>query len=90
IGLRARHARWIAWAGIYAALLVGWVALDSAANASDTVVGVWVLMLILTWIGGGTHAIAISNDAVRRIRRRHDPAIEAAEAKVNLRAEGNS
>jgi hypothetical protein len=43
---------------------------------------------LLTWIGGGIHAIAVSNDAVRRIQSRADPILEAAKTRIERRAQG--
>ena len=88
IGVRARRPRWIAWAGAYAAALAGWLVLDAPSNPAGTAKSVAAMLAILTWIGGGVHALAISNEAVRRISSRNDPVVEAAEARIELRAEG--
>jgi hypothetical protein len=77
IGIRARRAQWLAWAGVYAATLAAYVALDTPSHPGSTAQGVAAGLALLTWIGGGIHALAISNDAVRRIQGRTDPAVEA-------------
>jgi DNA uptake protein ComE-like DNA-binding protein len=88
VGVRARRFSWITWAGVYAAALAGWLVLDAPTHATGTAKGLAAVLAILTWIGGGIHAVAISNDAVRRISNRNDPVVEAAEARIALRAEG--
>jgi DNA uptake protein ComE-like DNA-binding protein len=88
VGIRARRPSWIAWAGVYAATLAGWLVIDSPGRPAGTAHGIATVLAILTWIGGGIHAAAISNDAVRRISTRNDPAVAAAEARIGLRAEG--
>jgi DNA uptake protein ComE-like DNA-binding protein len=86
--MRARRLNWIAWAGVYAAALAGWFVLDAPDHPTGTAKSLAAVLAVLTWIGGGIHAIAISNDAVRRISNRNDPAVEAAQARIDLRAEG--
>ena len=88
IGVRARRPRWIAWAGVYAAALAGWLVLDAPGHPASTAKGVAAMLGIRTWIGGGVHAVAISNEAARRINSRNDPVVEAAAARIELRAEG--
>jgi hypothetical protein len=88
IGIRARRAQWLAWAVVYAATLGAYIALDTPAHPGGTAQGVATGLALLTWIGGGIHAIAISGDAVRRIQSRSDPVLEAARTRVERRAEG--
>lgn len=88
IGIRARRSQWLAWAGIYAIGLAGYLALDSPAAPTSTAKGLAAGLALLTWIGGGIHALAVSNDAVRRIQDRADPALEAARTRIEHRAEG--
>jgi DNA uptake protein ComE-like DNA-binding protein len=88
IGVRARRPSWIAWAGVYAAALAGWLVLDAPGHAAGTAKSLAAVLAIFTWIGGGIHAVAISNDAARRISGRNDPVVEAAETRIELRAEG--
>jgi hypothetical protein len=88
IGIRARRRRWLAWAGVYLAGVVVWLVLDAPANPGSTAQGIAAAVALATWIGGGVHALVISNDAVRRIRGSEDPAIEAAEIRIERRAEG--
>ena len=88
IGIRARRARWLVWAAFYAAMLAAYGALDSPAKPSSTAMGLAAGLLLAAWIGGGIHAIAVSDDAVRRIQGRADPAVEAAETRIERRAAG--
>jgi DNA uptake protein ComE-like DNA-binding protein len=88
IGIRARRAQWLVWAGVYAAALAAYVALDTPSHPGSTAKGVAAGLALLTWIGGGIHALAISNDAGRRIGGRTDPVVEAARARIERRAEG--
>ncbi len=88
IGIRARRPRWLVWAGVYAATLAGWLVLDSPANPGNTAQGVGAALALITWIGGGVHALVVSNDAVRRIHGSEDPRLEAAEARIERRAQG--
>lgn len=88
IGIRARRRRWLAWAGVYAATLAGWVVLDTPAHPGSAAQGVGAVLWLATWIGGGVHALVVSNDAVRRIHGDSDPRVEAAEARIERRAEG--
>jgi DNA uptake protein ComE-like DNA-binding protein len=88
IGIRGRRGPWLAWAGVYAAGLAGYAALDTPANPSSTAMGLAAGLALATWIGGGIHAAAISNTAVRRIASRNDPAVAAAQERMERRAEG--
>jgi DNA uptake protein ComE-like DNA-binding protein len=88
IGIRARRARWLVWSAVYAAGLAAYATLDTPAHPSSTAQGLAAGIALATWIGGGIHAIAVSNDAVRRIQARTDPAVEAARARIDRRAEG--
>ncbi len=88
IGIRARRRRWLAWAAVYAAMLAGWLVLDAPANPGSTAQGVAAVLALITWIGGGVHALVISNDAVRRIHGSEDPRLEAAETRIERRAAG--
>jgi len=88
VGIRARRRRWLAWAAVYAAMLTGWLVLDAPANPGNTAQGVAAVLALITWIGGGVHALVISNDAVRRIHGSEDPRLEAAETRIERRAAG--
>jgi DNA uptake protein ComE-like DNA-binding protein len=88
IGIRARRRRWLAWAGVYFATLAGWLVLDTPAHPSSTAQGVGAVLWLVTWIGGGVHALVVSNDAVRRIHGGEDPMVEAAQARIERRADG--
>ena len=89
IGIRARRGQWLAWAGFYAATLGAYLALDTHARAGSTAIAAGAGLALLTWIGGGIHATAISGDAVRRIQARNDPAMKAAQARIERRADGH-
>jgi DNA uptake protein ComE-like DNA-binding protein len=88
IGIRARRAQWLVWAGVYAVGLATFFVLDSPAKPTGTAKGVAAVVAMLTWIGGAVHALAVSNDAVRRINSRNDPAVEAARDQIEQRSEG--
>jgi DNA uptake protein ComE-like DNA-binding protein len=88
IGIRARRRRWLTWAGVYLAGVVVWLVLDAPANPGSTAQGIAAAVALATWIGGGVHALVVSNDAVRRIRGSEDPAVEAAETRIERRAAG--
>lgn len=88
IGIRARRPRWLAWAAVYAALLVAYLVLDTTAQHSNAASGVAAALALLAWIGGGAHAFAVSDDAARRIQDRTDPALDAARLRIERRAEG--
>jgi len=88
IGIRGRRGQWLAWAGVYAATLAGWLILDTPANPSNAALSIGTVLGLGTWIGGGVHAAAISNTAVRRIASRNDPAVTAARERMERRAEG--
>jgi DNA uptake protein ComE-like DNA-binding protein len=88
IGIRARRARWLAFAGLYAAMLAAWIVLDTPHHPDSTAEGLGAGLALLTWIGGGIHAIAVSNDAARRIQARNDPVLEAAKTRIERRAQG--
>ena len=87
IGIRARR-RWLAWAGVYLAGVVVWLVLDAPANPGSTARGIAAAVALATWIGGGVHALVVSGDAARRIRGSEDPAVEAAETRIERRAAG--
>jgi hypothetical protein len=88
IGIRARRTQWLVWAAVYAAALAAYIVLDTPAHPSSAAQGIATSLALLTWIGGGIHAIAVSGDAVRRIQSGADPVLEAARARIDLRAEG--
>ena len=88
IGIRARRPRWLAWAAVYAAMLAGFLVLDAPDHPNPTAMGVATVLALGTWIGGGVHALVVSNDAVRRIQGSEDPAIEAAQTRIERRAAG--
>lgn len=88
IGIRAKRSRWLAWAAVYLAGVIVWLVLDSPDHPGSTAQGIAAGVALATWIGGGVHALVISNDAVRRIQGSQDPALEAAETRIERRAEG--
>ena len=89
VGIRARRPWWLAWAAVYASMIVAAFILDLPANAGSTTSGgVGVILELLAWVGGGVHALAISGSAVRRIDDRADPTIKAARQRIERRAEG--
>lgn len=88
IGIRARRAQWLAWSAVYAAMLGAYTALVGVGGKGSGMALAGALIGILAWIGGGGHAIAISNQAVRRIRIQTDPALDAARMRIERRAEG--
>jgi|SRR5690348_4026943 len=88
IGIRARRRQWLAWAAVYLAAVVAWLVLDAPDNPGSDAQGIAAALALAAWIGGGVHALVISNDAVRRIRGSEDPAVEAAETRVERRAAG--
>ena len=88
IGIRARRRRWLAWAGVYLAAVAVWLVLDSPDRPGSTAQGIAAAVALATWIGGGVHALVVSNDAVRRIQGSEDPAIEAAQTRIERRAAG--
>ena len=87
IGIRAARKRWLAWAVLYALGLVAFLVL-STNNSNSPREGIAVGVMLLTWIGGGIHALAISGDATRRIHGPGDPALEAARMRIQRRAQG--
>ena len=88
IGIRARRPRWLVWAAVYLAGVVVWLVLDAPANPNSTAQGIAAAVALATWIGGGVHALVVSNDAVRHIQGSEDPALEAAETRIERRATG--
>lgn len=88
IGIRARRGQWLAFAALYAATLAAWIVLDTPDHPSNPAEGWGAGLALLTWIGGGIHAIAVSNDAVRRIQSRADPVLEAAKSRIERRVQG--
>jgi hypothetical protein len=86
IGIRARR-RWLAWALLYALGTVAFLVL-STNNSNSPREGVAVGVMLLTWIGGGIHALAVSGDAARRIHGPGDPALEAARMRIQRRTQG--
>lgn len=88
IGIRGRRPRWLAWAAVYAALLAAYLAIDASAGGKAVPAAVGAFLGVLAWIGGGVHALAISDDAARRIGARTDTALDAARLRIERRAEG--
>jgi DNA uptake protein ComE-like DNA-binding protein len=73
---------------VYLAGVAVWIVLDSPAHPNSTAQGIAAAVALATWIGGGVHALVVSNDAVRRIHGSEDPALEAAETRIERRAAG--
>jgi DNA uptake protein ComE-like DNA-binding protein len=69
-------------------MLAAWIVLDTPGHPGSSAEGVGAGLALLTWIGGGIHAIAVSNDAGRRIQSRADPTLEAAKTRIERRARG--
>jgi DNA uptake protein ComE-like DNA-binding protein len=88
VGIRARRPRWLGWAAVYGAMLAGYLVLDAPAHPGGTAESIAAGLAILTWIGGGVHAVVISSDAVSRIGTRNDPAMDAARQRIAQRAQG--
>jgi Helix-hairpin-helix motif len=88
IGLRARRRAWLAWAAVYAALLVVFGVLDSSANPSSAASGVAAIALLGAWVGGTTHAAVVRKDAARTRRPDGAARLEAARQRIDRRAEG--
>ena len=60
----------------------------STNNSNSPREGVAVGVMLLTWIGGGIHALAVSGDAARRIHGPGDPALQAARMRIQRRTQG--
>jgi DNA uptake protein ComE-like DNA-binding protein len=88
IGIRARRRQWLGFAALYAAMVAAWLLLDAPAHPSGAAAGTAAGLALATWVGGGIHAIAISGDAIRQIKNREDPALDAARRHIQRRAEG--
>src|SRR5215475_5493974 len=89
IGIRAKRVSWIVWAAVYLALMVGSFVLDtSSAHPSNAAQSLAAGLILLTWIGGGAHAVAVSTTAVKRMRAEQDPALVAARDRIAVRGEG--
>lgn len=88
IGIRARRAQWVAFGALYAAMFAAFIVLDSPTHPGSTAEGVATALGLVAWIGGGIHALAVSNDAVRRIQHPRDPLLEAAKDRIKRRADG--
>jgi DNA uptake protein ComE-like DNA-binding protein len=88
IGIRAKRVSWMLWAAVYLALIFASFALDAPAHPSNSAEGIAAGLVVLAWIGGGAHAFAVSNAAVKRMRSDQDPALVAARDRISLRSEG--
>jgi DNA uptake protein ComE-like DNA-binding protein len=88
IGIRARRAQWLAWTVVYLATLAGWLALSAHHHETGAEQALGAVLWLGTWVGGGIHAFAVSDEAMRRIRARADPALEAARARIDRRNMG--
>lgn len=89
IGIRARRRAWLAWAAVYAVLVVVSGILDGQAHPSSTAASVAAIAMLIAWAGGTAHAAAIRKDAGRRIRRPDSTAkLDAARQRIERRAEG--
>jgi DNA uptake protein ComE-like DNA-binding protein len=91
LGIRARHRAWLAWAAVYAVVLVVSGVMDSQAHPSSTASSVGAIALLIAWVGGAAHAAAIRKDAARRVRHPGSIArLDAARQRIERRAEGRS
>lgn len=88
LGIRSRRRQWLAWAAVYAGLLVLWGAMDGPANPSSLELGIGALAAILAWVGGTAHAAAVRKSARRRIRPPEHIGLDAARERIRLREEG--
>ena len=88
-GIRARRAAWLAWSAVYAAALVAFVILASPNKPGSTELGIATALGLLSWIGGGIHALATSGSALRRIYgSTSDPLLAAGMTRIERRTEG--
>lgn len=95
LGVRARRRSWLAWSGVYAALLAAFCVLESMSdpNGTNLAAGLALIPGIFAWIGGTVHVSLIAGGAARRIedRQRHTeivPVAAAARARIKDRARG--
>ena len=88
IGIRARRRAWLAWASVYAALLVVFGVLDGSANPGSGASGIAALALIGAWVGGTTHAAVVRKEAARARRPDGAARLEAARQRIDRRTEG--
>lgn len=88
IGVKAKRVSWIVWAAVYLALMAASFVLDAPAHPSNSAQGIAAGLVLLTWIGGGVHAFAVSSAAVQRMRSDQDPALVAARDRITLRSDG--
>lgn len=88
IGIRARRRAWLAWASVYAALLVVFAVLDGSANPSSGASGVALFALLGAWVGGTTHAAVIRTAAARARRPDSAAKLDSARQRIARRSEG--
>jgi hypothetical protein len=76
------------WSAVYVLGLAAFMVLSTNRDTGPRE-GLAVVAILLTWIGGGIHALAISNDATDRIYgQTGDPLLEAGKKRIARRAEG--
>lgn len=90
LGIRARHRRWLAWAAVYAVLMVAFGVLESIPASIGPSLA--PIPMLLAWFGGIGHVSAISKSAVRRMKEAgaDAPALDAARERIARRLEGRN
>lgn len=89
IGIRARRRAWLAWAAVYAVLLVVSGVLDSEESPNSAASTVAAIALLIAWVGGTAHAASIRKDVARQVRQPDSIArLDAARQRIERRAEG--
>lgn len=88
LGIRTRRRRWLAWAAVYAGLLVLWGFMDAPANPSSLQASIGALAALVAWLGGTAHAAAVRKTAGRPTRAPEHAGLEAARERIRRREEG--
>lgn len=88
LGIRSRRRRWLAWAAVYAGLLVLWGFMDAPANPSSLRLGIGALAALFAWLGGTAHAAAVRKSARRPALSAEHAGLEAARERIRRREEG--
>jgi hypothetical protein len=87
-GLRTKRRDLLVASGVYGAMLVGYVVLDTAGHARGPDLAIGTILALGAWIGGFIHALAVRRSVEAQLELVDSSAVEAASRVLARRQYG--
>jgi len=87
-GLRTRRRNLLIASGVYGAMLIGYVVLDTVGHSRGADLAVGTILALGAWIGGFVHALAIRRSVEDQLELVDSSAVEAASRALARRQYG--